>query len=148
MDKTKKNSKALKNTAGNGGFFRALIFGFVSCFAVWILLALIFSLVMSKQTDSTAFVSVLSPAVVVVSLLVGGYVAGKTDKSCSALCSFVLGCAVLGICYGVSVSMDLSKELSSVMKTVLIAVMLVCPMLGARISNREKKRKPHSRKRL
>lgn len=148
MNKTKGKSKALKNTAHKTGFFRALIFGFFSCFAVWILLAVIFSLIMSKQTDIGALSGILSPVIVVVSLAVGGFVAGKTDKSCSALSSFVLGCAVLGICYAISASLDLSKELSSIMKTLLIAVMLVCPMLGAKFSTREKTKKGYSRKRL
>lgn len=145
MNKTNKKHAALKN-GKNNGFFKAVIFGFLSCFAVWIVLALVFAAVMSKQMDSTSLSWILSPVTVVVSLLVGGFVAGKADKTCAPLSSFVLGCAVLGLCYGLSSAMDLSRQLSVAMKTVVIAVMIVCPMIGASFSAREKKKKVRSRK--
>lgn len=148
MNKPKKRTKALKNTANKSGLFRALVFGFFSCLAVWLLLAVVFSVIMSKQIDGTSLSGILSPVTVIVSLVVGGFAAGKTDKSCSVLSSFLLGCAVLGICYAISASLNLSRHLSSIMKTFLIVIILVCPMIGARFSTREKKRKMPDRKRL
>ena len=146
MNKTK--HKALNKTEFKGGFFRALLFGLVGCALTWLLLSLLFAFVMSKQTDSTGMLNVLSPVVAALSLLTGGFVSGKTDKACSPLAAFVLGCAVLGICYGISSAMDLSRELSNFMKTLVVALMLIFPVIGANISTRKAKNKRYSRKRM
>ncbi len=148
MNKTKSRPKALNDPKNKGGFFRALIFGFVTCAVVWLIVSLVLSFVMSKQTDSGAFSSIFSIVTVVVSLLSGGFAAGKADKRGAVLSSFVLGCAVLGMCYALSVSLELSMNLSNVFKTFVVALMLVCPVLGARFSTREKKNRRYNRKRM
>ena len=149
VNKTKKKHRALKsNTAVQSGFFRALVFGFVTCLGFWIALALVFSLVMSGMEDSGSAGKIMSPVIVVLRLLAGGFAAGKADKSCAALSSFVLGTACLGICYVLSSVLELSRNLDAVMKTVMIAVMLVCPLFGARLATREKGRNTRHRKRM
>ena len=149
MTKSKNKTKALKTTDNNGsGFFRALLFGLVVCAVVWIVLSVLFSFVMSKLEDSSAVGKIFSSAVTVLSLLSGGFAAGKCDKTCAVLSSFVMGTIVLGICYALSSFFELSRDLGSVMKTVVIAVMLIPPVIGAKISAREKKLKTHYRKRM
>lgn len=148
MNKTKNKTKALKNTRNENGFFRALIFGFLTCSVTWIALALVFALVMSRQTDSNALGNVLSPAITVISLAAGGFAAGKTDKSCATLSSFVLGTSVLGICYALTTALGLSKGFGSAMKTLIIVIMLLCPVLGAKLATRQKKNNVRRRKRL
>ena len=138
MNKTKSKSKALKNNPNNSGVLRALITGFAVCFATWLLLSLVFSFILSKQTDSTALVKFFAPAVAVVSLVLGGFAAGLADKTAAVLTSFLLGCASLGICYALSAYLDLSYELGIVAKTAVVAVMLVCPVIGARFSCRKR----------
>ena len=139
MNKAKKKQKALKsNSARQSGFFRALVFGLVACFVFWIGLSLVFSLVMTKMQDSGAAGKIFSSLVVVVSLLAGGFAAGKADKSCGVLSSLVLGTCVLGICYVLSSVMNVSRNPGAEIKTVLIGVMLVCPLFGARLAMRPK----------
>ena len=101
---------------------------------------------MSKQNDSTALGKVLTPVIVVVSLAAGGFVAGKTDKSCAGLSSFVLGTVVLGISYALSTVFDISGDLGAFIKTVEIAVMLVCPVIGAKLSLGQTRKKTRRRK--
>lgn len=145
--KIKNKSKALKSTPKkDNGFFRALFFGFVTCLLTWIVLSLVFALIMSKQNDSTALGKVLTPVIVVVSLAAGGFVAGKTDKSCAGLSSFVLGTVVLGISYALSTVLDISGDLGAFIKTVEIAVMLVCPVIGAKLSLGQTRKKTRRRK--
>lgn len=134
----KQKSKALKNTANKSGFLRALFLGLIVCIASWLLLSLVFSFVVSKQTDSSAYIKVFAPITAAVSLILGGIAVGFAEKTLSVLTSFVLGCAALGICYALSVWLDLSYELGSLAKTALIAVMLVCPVIGAKVSCRKK----------
>lgn len=149
MNRTKNKQKAPKNVKQRqNGFFRALVLGFFTCAAVWVSLALVFALVMSKQEDSNSLGSVISPVIVIISLFVGGFVAGKADKSCALLTAVILGCAALGVCYGISSALDISKGMGQVMKTVVIAVMLVCPVLGGKMASREKRMNKVRRKRL
>ena len=147
MTKTKNKSKALK-TKNKNSFFRALIFGFVSCALLWIVLAFVFALVMSKQQDSNALGGVLSIVIAVVSLVTGGFVAGKCNKDGTLLVSFVLGCAFLGICYLLSTVFDLSKNMDTLTKTLAIAIALLCPVFGRGIATREKRPDRHRRKRM
>ena len=148
VNKTKNKPKALKNTKNESGFFRALIFGFLICGISWLLLSVIFALIMSGQKDSNALGNVMSPAIVVISLFAGGFAAGKMDKSYSVITSFVLGTAMLGICYVLTSVLELSKGFGPAMKTVMILVMLVCPVIGAKIATRQKKRTVHRKRRM
>lgn len=149
MNKTKNKHKAPKNVSTKqNGFFRALVLGFFTCAVVWVALALVFALVMSNMEDSNSPGPVFSQVIVIISLLAGGFVAGKADKSCAPLTAVILGCAVLGICYCLGTAFDLSRDLGSAMKTVVIAIMLICPIVGAYFSTREKKVKRPHRKRM
>ena len=146
MALNKSKSKALKSTENKSGFVRALIVGMLVCFSVWIVLALVVSLIVSGQKDSTALIGVVAPAVTVVSLVAGGFAVGFKDKVSSGLSSFLLGCLVLGISYALSAAFDLSHGLGAVSKTLKIVIMLVCPLIGARISCRKKgKQRRHKR---
>lgn len=145
--KQNNKSKALKNSPNcNNGFFRALLFGFLTCVAAWLLLTLLFALIMSKQTDSKMLGSIFTPAIVVISLALGGFVSGKIDKSSAILSAFVLGTMVLGISYALSTLFDISRNPGALVKTVEIAVMFVCPIVGAVIATRKNKN-PIRRKR-
>ena len=148
MNKTKNKHKALNKTESNGGFFKALLFALVSCAVVWLVLSLVFSLVMSKQTDSTAMVGVFSVVIMCLSLVAGGFASAKADKSYAPLAAFVFGCVVLGTCYGLSSVFDFSKDLSNFQKTFLIVGMLVLPVIGAKFATRKKVKKARNRKRL
>ena len=148
MNKAKSKPKALNNLPGNGGFFRALIFGLCICAVVWLVMSLVLSFVMSKQTDSTAFMKVFSGITVAVSLAFGGFAAGKTDRKHAFFASFVLGCTVLGMCYMFSVWFELSLRLSHFGKTLAVVIMLVFPLLGARFSIKQRKNKRYGRKRM
>ncbi len=146
MNKTKSKSKALKNNQNQAGVLRALIVGFAVCLVSWLLLSLVFSFVMSKQTDSTALIKVFAPITAVVSLIFGGFAAGFSDKTAALLTPFILGCAVLGICYALSAYLDLSYELGTFAKTAVIAAALVCPVIGARFSRGNTSKKHKHRK--
>ena len=146
MNKTTTKPKALRNNGTNRGVLRALIVGIAVCFVCWLLLSILFSFILSKQTDSTALIRFFAPAVSVISLIVGGFAAGFYDKTAALFTSFLLGCAVLGICYALSACLDLSFELGTVAKTAVVAVMLVCPVIGAKISCRKKSKKYRRRK--
>lgn len=145
--KTNNKPKALKNTPNcNNGFFRALLFGFLTCAVTWLLLTLVFALILSKQTDSKMLGSIFTPAIVVISLALGGFVSGKIDKSSAVLSAFLLGITVLGISYALSTLFDISRNPGALLKTVEIAVMFVCPIVGAVIATRKRK-SPVRRKR-
>lgn len=148
MNKTKNKHKALKTNESNGGFFKALLFSLVTCAAVWLVLSLVFSFVMSKQTDSTSMVGVFSTVIMCISLAAGGFASAKADKSLAPVSAFVFGCIILGICYGVSSAFGFSKDLSVAHKTFLIAGMLVLPEIGAKIATRKNVKKSRSRKRM
>ena len=149
MNKHKNKSKAPKNQSRKqNGFFRALFTGTFTCALAWIMLSLIFSVVMSNMQDSNKLGAVFSMLIPAVSLILGGFAAGKTDKSCAVLASLLLGCAFLGIGYAVSSALSLSKGIGSVMKTFTIAIMLLSPLLGARFSTRDKGIKRPGRKRM
>lgn len=148
MNKTKNKHKALNKTESNGGFFKALLFALVSCAVVWIVLSLVFSAVMSKQTDSTAMVGIFSVVIMCLSLVAGGFASAKADKSNAPVTAFVFGCIILGVCYGLSSVFGFSKDLSNIRKTFLIVAMLVLPVIGAKIATRKPGKKTHSRKRM
>ena len=149
MNKTKNRNKAPKNQSKKqSGFFRALFVGIFVCLISLIILSLIFALVMSNMEDCHALGPVFSSVIAVVSLVLGGFASGKTDKSCAVLAAVLLGCAFLGIAYAVSSAFSLSKGMGSVMKTVNVIVMLVSPVLGAKFSVRNKTVKRPTRKRM
>lgn len=143
--KLNKKSKALKDKTQNN-FFRALLFGLLSCAAVWVVLAMIFALALSFASDSTPFVNVLSYAVVVISLAVGGAVAGKLDKNNAVLSALVLGFGVLALSYLVSCVFNLSRDMGIGLKTLIIALMIVSPLIGAGLSTRNKPKRAKRRK--
>ncbi len=148
MSNNKNKSKALKKGSNNeNGFFRALIFSFVTCTVTWIVLAFVAAFVMSKQTDSTTTGMILSPVIVALSLFVGGFVAGKINKPNAYFLAFVLGCAFLGMSYGISTALDLSRGMGVVLKTIVIVMMVVFPLFGVKAATLNKKKSVH-RKRM
>ena len=149
MNKMKNKSKAPKNQGiKRNGFFRALFMGVFVCLVSWIILSLLFALVMSNMEDSHAFGHVFSMIIPASSLFLGGFAAGRADKSCAILTSLLLGCVFLGICYVMSSALSLSKGMGGVMKSVTIIIMLVLPLLGARFSARNRSVKRRNGKRL
>ena len=142
-------TKALKNGAKHeAGFFKALLFSFVICVLVWLVLTFVAAFAVSKMPDSENAVKIISPLIAVISLATGGFFAGKLNKPNAVFISLLLGCAVLGICYGVSTLLDLSRNYGIVLKTVIIVVMILSPLVGARFSNIKSSKKTARRKRL
>lgn len=140
-NKKNNKSKALKKGSDNGnGFFRALFFSFATCTVTWIVLALVAAFVMSKQTDSSTAGMILSPVIVALSLFAGGFVAGKLNKPNAYFSAFVLGCAFLGMSYGISTALDLSRGMGVMLKTVVIVMMVICPLFGAKAATFNKKK--------
>lgn len=149
MKRINNKQKALNTPANNqSGLFRALIFGFVACVSLWIVLTVIASLVLSGVDDASKFSGIVSALISIISLVAGGFAAGKTDKSNAFLCAMFLGTAVLGICYGLSLALELSRGIGGAVKTLLIVVMLVSPLVGAKLSCRNRHKITHHRKRM
>ena len=134
--KINKKSRALKEKTHNS-FLRALLFGILITAAVWGMLAVIFSLLLSLASDSTPFVNVLSCVICVISLAVGGFAVGKLEKTNCGFAALLLGCVFLAICYLVSTVFDLSKGLGVGMKTLIIILMIVSPLVGVGFSARK-----------
>lgn len=148
MNKTRNKRGALKKTANEAGFFRALFFGLIVSVAVWLVVALALSFAVYKQTDSTALVKIFGPVNAAVSLAAGGFAAAKFDKKRPFLVSFVLGCVAVAICYAVSSGFDFSVNASVTVKTLLLLMMILCPLFGARLCCRKKGNKRNGRKRM
>ena len=136
-----------KNSSRNV-FFRAFFVSFGVTVLVWIVLAVVFSLVMSSQTDSSLIGKILSPLLPALSLAAGGFALGKLDKANSALASLLLGCAFLCLCYLISSALGLSKDMGMAVKTAYIALMLLSPAVGAKMSDRGRRKNVRHKRRL
>ena len=142
-------SKPLKDRNANKNvFFRAFLLSFVTAVLVWILLALVFAFVMSKMTDSSLAGKIFSPILCVVGLVSGGFVAGKIDKFDAVFLSVVIGCTFLAIGYGVSTAFDLSMKMGPVIKTLVMVMMLLCPVIGAKISMKQKRKSTRYKRKM
>ena len=148
VNKSNSKHKALKKTANKTGFFRALIFGFVISVITWLILAVVISFVVSKQSDGNMLLKILSPLAVLISLGIGGYAAGKIDKTCAFLSSVSIGGVMTGICYVVSVFLEMSKDSGSMPRGVYIALMFLSPVIGARFSVKRKTTGRHGKRKM
>ena len=113
---------------------------------LWISLSAVFALVLSKQEDSGALISLFSPIVVVMSLVMGGFSASCLDKKNAYFASFIIGAACLGISYALSGIFNIGFAMGMGMKTVAILIMLLSPVLGAKIAMGGAKRRAGRRK--
>ena len=148
----RRKKKALKNDTGRastGGscFFKAFVIGIVVTVLCLMVMCLGVSSFMVSKDDSTGMMKIISPAITAISLIIGGFTCGKTNKTASMATAFLCGCASLGICYALSTIMDLGGEMEVFNKTVSIAIMLLSPVLGAKISGggREKNRRRNTK---
>ena len=147
-NKNSKSKPVKDRNANKNVFFRAFFTSFVVTVVVWILLATVFAFVMSKQTDSSLAGKILSPILCAASLISGGFAAGKSDKSDAVFLSLMLGCTILALCYGVSSAFDLSENMGLLVKTLNMAMVLLCPVIGAKISTKEKAKKSRRKRKM
>ena len=147
MNKKNIKTNALKNKK-DSGFFRALIFSFVACTVVRVLLSLVVAAVMMTRKDSTALNELLALVVSCISLVSGGVVIGKMDKKSTLLSVLLLGCLVLAVSYLLSGIFDLSRNLTAVSKSISIALGLGLPAFSSLVSVRNSGPKTHRRRKL
>ena len=132
--KNNKN-KALKGAAnGKNCFFKAFLIGAIVSGVCMVLLCLAVSAFMCGRDDSLGNMGVISPVITAISLAAGGFACGKTGKNGGFAAAFLCGCACLGICYALSTVLELSDSLNALHKTLTVALMLVCPVMGAKLS--------------
>ena len=145
MKKVNRKSKALRKKTENN-VFGALLFGLLTCAVSRVVLALVFALIMAGQKDSSFIGGIVSPVITVVSLVLGGYAAGKTDRKSPVFSSLLLGLIILLLSYLLSTWFDLTKDMNVAVKSVIMAASLVCPVVGARFASKTKEKGRHRRK--
>ena len=97
IQKTSKVRK--KSSQGERSFLAAFVFGFLVTVVVWLVLSALVPLILASSGDSQALVPFVSPAVLVISLVLGGFAAAKMIKTQGISCAILVGTAFLGLSY-------------------------------------------------
>ena len=140
MNNTQKKAKVRKkSTSGENSFLAAFVFGLIVTVAVWFVLSAIVPLVLSAVDDPGAYVSFVSPAVLVLSLVFGGIATGKISKSQGLSAALLVGTAFLGLSYLLSSLFKLTNGMSAYLKTAYILLYIICPLFGAKLAKNNKK---------
>ncbi len=130
-----KSPKVRNKNNGINPFVKSLIYGLAVTIAVWLMLTVVFSLVMSKMDDHNSVGGVLSVVISALSLAVGGFVLAKTDKSSAFIAAIILSALVMALAFALSQILNLSNGASAAAKTVKIALMFIFCIIGVKIGS-------------
>lgn len=148
MNNTQKKSKDRKiSTPGKNSFLAAFVFGFAATAAMWLVLSALVPLVLSGYGDAGTLVPFVSPIVLALSLVFGGFVSGKLGKTSGVSSAVLAGTVFLAFSYLLSTLFKLTNNMSVYIKTAYILMYIICPVFGARIAKGRKKSKIRTKRR-